>query len=99
MFRLNMTSSSNLEGEMDGGVERLLDLDFRLAVAHAVVAHVKLDIPRVGELHIGLKHDHYVTSSMNCIASHPHINHLKVNLLQYLSNFPSIRLKSAGFHS
>ena len=59
MFSLNMTSSSDLEGEMDGGVEDLLDLDLRLAVSHAVVAHVKLDIPRVGELHIGLKHHHY----------------------------------------
>ena len=59
MFSPHDIMSFDLEREVDSGVESLLNLYLRLAVAHAVVAHVKLDIPRVGELHIGLKHNHY----------------------------------------
>ena len=74
-----ITAMTDLEGEVDCGVEGLLDLYLRLAVPHAVVAHVKLSVPRVSELHVGLKHCHYyrvitqnIHISMNCISSQPH---------------------------
>ena len=60
---------------MDGGVERLLDFDLRLAVAHAIVAYVKLDVPRVGELHVGLKYHHYhrvITQNIHISMNYKH---------------------------
>ena len=72
-------TSSDLEREVDSGVENLLDLYLRLAVAHAVVADVELDIPRISELHVGLKDHHYcrvikqiIHIFMYYVTSHPH---------------------------
>ena len=39
---------------MDGGVEGFLNLDLALAVHHPVVADVELEVPGVGDGHLGL---------------------------------------------
>ena len=98
MFSPHNMTSSDLKREVDSGVESLLDLYLCLAVAHAVVADVELDIPRISELHVGLKDHHYYrvikqTSIFSCTMSRvTHINHFEVKFLQYRHNFPWIRL-------
>ena len=79
MFSPHNMTSSDLEREVDSGVENLLDLYLRLAVAHAVVADMELDIPRISELHVGLKDHRYnrvikqnIHIFMYYVTSHPH---------------------------
>ena len=54
MFSPHDIMSFDLEREVDSGVESLLNLYLRLAVAHAIVADVELEVPRISELHVGL---------------------------------------------
>ena len=44
----------HLEWEVDGGVEGFLYLHLALAVSHTVVADVELEVPGVGDGHLGL---------------------------------------------